>query len=60
MKKLFSCLIALLCITGLTLPAMADVLPPFYVTGSFLAILLLIVVAIVVAIIVAIVGKHKK
>ncbi len=58
MKKLFSCLIALLCVTSLSLPAMADVLPPLYVTGSFLAILLLIVVAIVAAIIIVIVRKH--
>ena len=58
MKKLFSCLIALLCITGLTLPAMADVLPP---RGSGVGLtLLLAVAAVAIAIIIAIVRSRKN
>ena len=57
MKKLFSCLIALLCITGLTMPAMADVLPPL--SGGIGVTLLLAVVAVVIAVIYAIIRSHK-
>ena len=58
MKKLFSCLIALLCISALTLPAMADVLPP---RGSGVGLtLLLAVIAVAIAIIYAIIRNRKK
>ena len=64
MKKLFSCLITLLCITALTLPAMADVLPPnpieLFLKNDLLFALLLAVVAIVVVIIILIIRKRKK
>ncbi len=58
MKKLFCCVISLLCISMLTLPAMADVLPP---RGSGVGVtLILAVAAVIIAVIYAIIRNRKK
>ena len=61
MKKLYCCLVAVLCAACLTVPAMADVLPHggAAIAGGLLLILLGIV-AIAAAIIIAIFRKNKK
>lgn len=61
MRKLFSCLIALLCAAGMTIPAMADVLPyPRAVFSGGLLLLVLGVILVAVAIIIAVIRRNKK
>ena len=61
MKKLFSCLIALLCILGLSMPAMADVLPRFDFGASVVLIVILLgIAAIAAAVIIKIIRQNKK
>ena len=60
MKKLYSCLVALLCVVALTLPAMADVLPRYGIGISGVLILILLGIAAIAAAILVVVLSHRK
>ncbi len=61
MKKLYCCLLALLCACALTVPAFADMAPHYGIRMFGVVILLpLCIAAIAIAIIIVIIRKNKK
>ena len=60
MEKLFCCIITLLCISMLTLPAMADALPLPYVGEAAIYLILMSIAVIATVILVLILINRKK